>query len=162
MLKKRALYVGSFDPFTNGHFDILNRSLAIFDEVVIVIAKSPSKNNLFSFDERQAMLEELVKDLPQVSVDIWEGLIVEYAKKNNINYIVRGLRPTGDFEIEFQMAAMNRKLSGTVETVFLMSDEDTYFVSSSLVKEIHGHGGNIDEFVPTKILKKMNEKKKNK
>jgi pantetheine-phosphate adenylyltransferase len=161
MDKKSALYAGSFDPFTNGHFDIVERGLTLFDEITIVIAVSPSKKSLIAKDERKLLLEKLYVDNPKVKIDTWDGLIVEYAKINKINSIIRGLRPTGDFEIEFQMASMNRKLHSGAETVFLMTGENHYYVSSSLVKEVHNHGGDISEFVPPVVLEYL-ENGKNK
>ncbi len=152
---KKAIYSGSFDPFTKGHEDILRRSLKIFDEVTILIAISPNKKPLFTIEERLKMISELFENEPQVKVDSWEGLIVDYAKKNSIQSIVRGLRPTGDFEIEFQMASMNNHLYPDIETVFLSTSSEHFYVSSSLVKEIHKHGGEIQDFLPDVILKHL-------
>jgi pantetheine-phosphate adenylyltransferase len=152
MDKKSALYAGSFDPFTNGHYDIVKRGLTLFDEITIVIAVSPSKKSLISKDDRKRLLETIYENNPMVKIDTWDGLIVDYAKTNNMGSIIRGLRPTGDFEMEFQMASMNRKLYPDAETVFLMTGENLYYVSSSLVKEVHNHGGDISEFVPTVVL----------
>ncbi len=151
-LKDKALYAGSFDPFTNGHLDIVKRSLELFKEVTILIAVSPSKKPLIPKDERISMIQKIFKDEPRVRVDFFDGLIVDYAKNNNIESIVRGLRPTGDFEIEFQMASMNRKLNSNIETVFLMTGEKFYYVSSSIVKEVLRHGGDISDFVPPLVL----------
>lgn len=156
-MNKKALYAGSFDPFTNGHADIVERAIKIFDEVTIVIATSPTKNPMLSVEERVEVLKELYKDTPSVKVDTFSGLIVDYAKENGIRTLVRGLRPTGDFENEFQMASMNRQLYPGSETIFLNADETTYYISSSLVKEIHGHGGDISEFVPELILKRLSK-----
>jgi pantetheine-phosphate adenylyltransferase len=157
-MARSAIYAGTFDPFTKGHDDILQRALKIFDEIIVLIAVSPSKKPLFSRDERIAMVEEHFANQPQVSVDSWDGLIIDYAKKNSIGSIVRGLRPTGDFEIEFQMAAMNKKLFPDIETVFLMTEGQNYFISSSLVKEIFHHGGNVSDFLPEAVLKKIKGK----
>lgn len=158
-MKRTALYAGSFDPFTNGHLDIVNRALKIFDELVIIVAVSPSKKNFLSTEERVSLLNELFKGDKRVKIDHWDGLVVDYVKRNNIQAIVRGLRPTGDFEIEFQMASMNRKLNSQAETVFLMTGENLYYISSSLVKEIYMHGGEIQDFVPDVIYKKLESKK---
>lgn len=158
MDKKTALYAGSFDPFTNGHFDIVKRALSIFDELTILLAVSPTKKPFIEKDLRKKLLEDIFKDSPQVKIDTWDGLIVDYAKENQIHSIVRGLRPTGDFETEFQMASMNRKLYPGIETVFLMTGENLYYISSSLVKEVHNHGGNIKEFVPSEIFEYLNKK----
>lgn len=158
MTHKKALYAGTFDPFTSGHYDIVVRALNIFDEITIVLAKSPQKKPLFSLEAREGMIAELFSDNKKIKVDRWDGLIVDYAKKNGIGTIVRGLRPTGDFEIEFQMATMNKNLFNGVETLFLMTGSKYYFISSSLVKEVFQHGGDISKFVPPLIFKKLEEK----
>lgn len=158
--KRRALYAGTFDPFTNGHLDILKRALKLFDDVTIVVAKSPSKVPMIPEDVRVEMLKKLFKNNTRVKVDSWSGLIVDYATKNKISSIVRGLRPTGDFEIEFQMASMNRMLKAETDTVFLMTDENNYYVSSTLVREIFFHGGDVSPFVPRLILEEMEKIKK--
>jgi len=152
-MTKKAVYAGTFDPFTNGHADILKRSLDLFDEVTLLIAVSPSKKPLFTTEQRLEMLEELFQDEPRINVDSWSGLLVDYAKTRNIDVIIRGLRPTGDFEVEFQMASMNNKLFPEIETVFLMTEGQNYFISSSLVKEIHNHDGQVKDFVPKTIYK---------
>ena len=152
-IKKKALYAGSFDPFTNGHLDIVKRALKMFDEITILIAVSPSKKPLISKEDRKRILLEIFKDESNVKVDDYDGLIVDYAKKHNIESIVRGLRPTGDFEIEFQMASMNRKLNPECETVFFMTGEKFYYVSSSIVKEVLRHDGEIKDFVPSEVYK---------
>lgn len=154
-MKKTALYAGSFDPITNGHIDIVKRALTIFDELTLVVAVSPSKKPLLSKSKRINLLANLFKNEPKVKIDSWDGLIVDYAKDKNITSIVRGLRPTGDFEMEFQMASMNRKLNPKTETVFLMTGENLYYISSSLVKEVHHHGGDISSFVPDSVLKEL-------
>lgn len=156
---KKAIYAGTFDPFTNGHLDIVKRGLKIFDEVIVLVAVPPSKTPFLSSDVRKSLLNEIFKDEPRVTVDTWDGLIVDYAKNNNITSIIRGLRPTGDFETEFQMATMNRKLNPLTETVFLMTGENLYYISSSLVREIYRHGGNIKEFVPAPIFDELVTKK---
>ncbi len=148
---KKAVYAGTFDPFTNGHDDILKRALNLFDEITVLIAVSPSKVPLFSVEQRTEMLEEHFKDESRVKVDSWDGLLVDYAKKKRIDTIIRGLRPTGDFEVEFQMASMNNKLYPEIETVFLMTEGQNYYISSSLVKEVYKHDGDVSEFVPNVI-----------
>lgn len=158
MSKKTALYAGSFDPFTNGHLDIVNRALKIFDELTIVIAVSPSKKPFIEKEKRVALLEKIFSHEPRVKIDSWDGLLVDYAKNNNIHSVVRGLRPTGDFEIEFQMASMNRKLVKDIETVFLMTGENLYYISSSLVKEVFSHGGDVEEFVPAEIFEELKKR----
>ena len=160
MVKKRALYAGTFDPFTNGHLDIVNRACGIFDEVVVLVAVSPNKKPLMSTEQRVEVLKKIFAHEPKVKVDSWTGLIVEYARKNNISSIVRGLRPTGDFEIEFQMASMNRKINPDCDTVFLMTSEKLYYISSSLVKEVWTHDGEISTFVPPLVHEEMKKLKK--
>lgn len=155
---KKAIYAGTFDPFTNGHQDILVRSLDLFEQVTILIAVSPTKQPLSSMEDRVAMLKEHFKNEPKIKVDSWDGLVVDYARKHKIGAMLRGLRPTGDFEIEFQMASMNQKLYPDLETVFLMTRGKHYFISSTLVKEIYHHGGDISEFVPPTIVKYLTKK----
>ena len=159
-MHRKAVYAGTFDPFTNGHLDILERSLRIFEEVTVLVAVSASKKPLFSREERIAMLEEQFEGHQSVVVDQWSGLIVDYAKEKNIGTIIRGLRPTGDFEIEFQMASMNNKLNPNIETVFFMTEGPNYYISSTLVREVFHHGGEISEFVPAKINEYMRKRKK--
>jgi pantetheine-phosphate adenylyltransferase len=160
--KKRALYAGTFDPFTNGHLDIVQRAVKIFDELVILVAVSPTKHPLMSTEIRVNVLKQLFAHEPKVKVDSWGGLIVEYARQNKIGSIVRGLRPTGDFEIEFQMASMNRKINPDCDTVFLMTSEKLYYISSSLVKEVYTHDGDISTFVPPLVHDQMEKLKKEK
>jgi pantetheine-phosphate adenylyltransferase len=155
---RKAMYAGTFDPFTNGHEDILLRSLELFDEVTILVAKSPSKKPLFTSDERVEMLRETYKDNDKIKVDSCDGLIVDYAKRNDIGTIIRGLRPTGDFEVEFQMASMNKKLYPEIETVFLATKGENYYVSSSLVKEVYKHGRDVAQFLPKNIIKWLEKK----
>ncbi len=157
MEKKCALYAGTFDPFTNGHLDIVQRAIKIFDEVVILVAVSPNKKPFMSTESRVGVLKKLFAHEPKVRVDSWSGLVVEYARQNDIGSIVRGLRPTGDFEIEFQMASMNRKINPDCDTVFLMTSEKLYYISSSLVKEVYTHNGDITPFVPPMVLDEMNK-----
>jgi len=153
---KRAIYPGTFDPFTKGHDDILQRAMRVFDEVTVLVAVAPTKKALFSQDERVKMIQEHFANSKGLKVAKWDGLVVQYAKENNINAIVRGLRPTGDFEMEFQMASMNNHLNNEIDTFFLPTGGSHYFVSSSLVKELHKHGRNIEEFVPEAIMKHIN------
>lgn len=152
---KTALYAGSFDPFTNGHLDIVKRGVALFDKLTVLVAVSPTKKPILTQKRRVELLGEIFKNEPRVEIASWDGLVVEYARQNNIGYIVRGLRPTGDFESEFQMAAMNRSLNEKLETVFLTTSDKLYYVSSSLVKEVWHHGGDISQFVPPQILAEM-------
>ncbi len=158
METKRALYAGTFDPFTNGHLDIVQRALKVFDEIVIVVAVSPNKKPLLSTEQRVGILKKLFAHEPKVKVDSWSGLVVEYARQHSIGSIVRGLRPTGDFEIEFQMASMNRKINPECDTVFLMTSEKLYYISSSLVKEVFYHNGDVTSFVPPIVYEELKKK----
>ncbi len=153
-----AVYPGSFDPVTNGHLDIIERSAKLFDKVIVGVLNNSSKNPIFSFDERVEMLTEVTAHIGNVEISSFEGLLVDYVESNNIDVIVKGLRAISDFEIEFQMALMNRKLSSEVETMFLMTSQEYSYLSSSLVKEVFRHGGEICEFVPNLVLNRMKEK----
>lgn len=157
MSSSRAIYAGSFDLFTNGHYEIVKRAQKVFDELTILVAVSPYKKTLFNHQQRVEMLARLFAKDKKIKLDFWNGLIVEYAKKNQIFTIIRGLRPTGDFEGEFQMASMNRRLHPEIDTIFFMTGPDHYFLSSTLIKEIYGHGGNIKEFIPSEIYQYLLE-----
>lgn len=161
MQKKSALYAGTFDPFTNGHLDIVQRAAALFDELTLLVAVSPTKKPTLSKERRVELLTELFKHDQKIKVESWGGLVVDYARQHNVGHIVRGLRPTGDFEVEFQMASMNRKLNPQLDTVFLMTSERLYYISSSLVKEVWQHDGDISGFVPPLILDEMKKLKGN-
>lgn len=156
---KRAIYPGTFDPFTKGHEDILKRALKVFDEITVLVAVSPSKKALFSQKERVEMIEETFLKDSRVKVDSWDGLVVEYAKSKGIQALVRGLRPTGDFEMEFQMASMNGHLYSEIDTFWLPTGGKHYFVSSTLVKELYTHGRDIGEFIPQTVLGYLKKKK---
>jgi len=155
---RRALYSGTFDPLTNGHKYIVETALKFFDEIIILIAVHPNKKSLFSGEERYQMLSEVFKKSSKITIDKWDGLVVDYARENQVDALIRGLRPTGDFEGEYQMASMNKSLYPEIETVFFMTPGELNFISSSLVKEIAGHKGDISSFVPQYINKKINEK----
>lgn len=148
---KKAIYAGSFDPYTNGHLGISQRALKLFDELHIVIAVSPHKKGLMSYEQRLEIISDIWRHEKRVKIVTWEGLLVDYAKQNKINFLVRGLRPTGDFDSEFLMASMNRKLLKNCDTVFLAAS-DNYYLSSSVVKEVYSHGGDIEPFVPKQIF----------
>ena len=149
---KKAIYPGTFDPFTKGHDDILQRALRVFDEVTVLVAVAPTKKSLFTQDERVEMIARHIEGKEGLKVDKWDGLVVQYAKEKEINAIIRGLRPTGDFEMEFQMASMNNHLYNEIDTFFLPTGGNHYFVSSSLVKELHKHGKDVSEFVPQAVM----------
>jgi len=155
---KIAIYPGSFDPITNGHLDILERAMKLFDKVIITIARNSAKNPLFSEKERLAMIKEAVKDLEGVEVDSFDGLLVEYARKKKATAVVRGLRAISDFEYELQMALMNRRLNEQLVTVFLMPNEKYTYLNSSIVREIARHQGDVKDFVPQHVYRKLMEK----
>ena len=150
-MKRQAIYPGSFDPITNGHLDILERALRVFDGVVIAIAQNHSKTGLFDAEQRAALVREAVAEIPQVEVELFNGLLVDYVRQRGASAIVRGLRAVADFDYEFQLALMNRQLYPDVDTVFLMTDQRYLYVSSSMVKEIARLGGDISAFVPEPV-----------
>ncbi|HEY8739734.1 MAG TPA: pantetheine-phosphate adenylyltransferase [Candidatus Dormibacteraeota bacterium] len=152
---KIALYPGSFDPFTLGHLDILERACGIFDRVIVGVLRNPNKTPLFSVEERIEMIQESLAGNQQVRVDAFEGLTVEFAQGIEAAAIVRGLRATSDFESEFQMALFNRKLAPGITTVFLMTSFANVFLSSSLVKEVASHGGDVEFAVPPSVARRL-------
>jgi pantetheine-phosphate adenylyltransferase len=154
---KTAIYPGSFDPITNGHLDIIKRALKLFDRLIVAVGANMEKNPLFSVKEREELISESTKGL-NVEIDSFDGLLVDYAKKKKITTIVRSLRALSDFEYEFQMAVVNRKLAPDMESVFLMTDKDYFFLNSSVVKQIAMHHGNVSCFVPKNVEKKLKEK----
>jgi len=166
MSKRVGLYPGSFDPITNGHIDIIKRSLRVVDKLVIGIAVNVGKTGLFSLEERENLVTSDIKKLgleEVVEVKSFEGLLVNYAKEIDAKLIIRGLRAVTDFEYEFQMTGMNSRLDSNIETVFLMASENQQFISSRLVKEIFMFGGDISSFVSSNVLKEMKlQQKKNK
>ncbi len=155
---KIALYPGTFDPITNGHVDLVQRALKLFDKVVIAIAFAHHKKPLFSFDERVALVEEIFKDSDNVSVVGFEGLLVDFAKQQNAHAVIRGLRAVSDFEYEFGLANMNRSLDENFEAVFLTPSQEYSFVSSTLVREVAKLGGDVSKFVPPPVLTAFGKK----
>ena len=155
---KIAIYPGTFDPITNGHLDIIERAVKMFDTVTVAIARNSSKNPLFSDGERVELIREAVKGWKQVEVDSFEGLLVDYVKKKKASIVLRGLRAISDFEYEFQLALTNRKLSDSFETLFLMPSERYTYLNSTIVREIARLGGDVGDFVPP-VVKKALEKK---
>jgi pantetheine-phosphate adenylyltransferase len=157
-----ALYPGSFDPVTNGHLDLVERALSIFDRLVIAVAVNPDKAGLFSIDERCDLLRESVRhvfgDEPRIEVDSFEGLLVHYAAARGIRAIIRGLRAVSDFEYEFHMANMNRTLNREVDFMFLMTGEANFYVSSRLIREVARFGGNVTGLVPEPVVRRLEEK----
>lgn len=153
-----AIYPGSFDPLTNGHMDIIERALDIFDKVIIAVLHNPSKKTLFTIEERVEMINQSFNGRNPILVDSFGGLLVDYAKMKNAVAIIRGMRAISDFESEFQMALMNRKLNKKVQSVFLMTGFRWIFTSSSIIKEAAQFGGDISDMVPAPVLLKMKEK----
>jgi pantetheine-phosphate adenylyltransferase len=162
-MKKIAVYPGSFDPITNGHVDIIKRGLRMFDELIILIAYNRNKKTLFSVEERSEMIREVIKDCKNVRVDCSDGLLVEFVKDSGANVILRGLRALSDFEYEFQLALINRRLNREIETVFLMTGYKWFYTSSTIIKEAASIGGSVKGLVPEivnlKLMEKFNNKK---
>ncbi len=157
-MKKIAVYPGSFDPITNGHLDLIKRGLKMFDEIIVLIATNPEKKSLFTVEERLAIIREVYKDNDRVRVDHYPGLLVEYLSNIGAKIIFRGLRALSDFEYEFQMALMNRRLSRDVETVFLMAGFQWFYTSSSIIKEAASLGGSVKGMVPEIVCRRLHEK----
>ena len=153
-----AIYPGSFDPITSGHVDIIHRALEMFDRVVVAIAENVRKAALFSIDERKKHILDAVKGNLRVEVDAFEGLLVDYVESRGSHFVVRGLRALADFEYEFQLAHMNRRLGKRLDTVFLMTSEKDFYVSSSLVKEVAQFGGDVDGLVPPGVARALASK----
>ncbi len=153
-----AVYPGSYDPITNGHVDIILRGLELFDRVVVAALKNPSKIHLFTLEERIDMMKKTFEGCERIEVDYFEGLLVDYLKKKNTYTVVRGLRAISDFEVEFQMALMNRSIENEIETIFLVPSINYSFLSSKLVKEIYKFGGEIGSMVPDVVDLKLKEK----
>lgn len=157
-MHKIAVYPGSFDPITNGHVDIIKRGQRMFDELIILIAFNPIKKTLFSVEERLEMIREVIKDCKNVRADSDEGLLVEYMKREGANVILRGLRALSDFEHEFQLALINRRLNREMETVFLMTGYKWFYISSTIIKEAASLGGSVKGLVPEIVNQKFQEK----
>lgn len=155
---RRVIYPGTFDPVTNGHIDIIKRAIELFDEIVVTVAKNPAKTELFSVDERIFMLKESLKDYPNIVIDSFDGLIVEHAKEVGAVGIIRGLRAVSDFEFEFQMALMNRRLSNGLKTIFLMPHEKYTYLNSTIIRNVSQFDGDISELVPKIVEEKLKEK----
>lgn len=157
-MEKIAIYPGSFDPLTNGHIDIIERGLMVFDKVVVAILHNPSKKGLFAVKERVELIEKSLEDIPNIEVDSFDGLLVDYAIKRNANAILRGMRAVSDFENEFQMAMMNRKLNKDIQTVFMMTGLRWIFTSSSVIKEAARFGGDVSSMVPPVVNQRLIDK----
>jgi pantetheine-phosphate adenylyltransferase len=150
----RAIFPGSFDPITNGHLDVVKRGIKLFDELIIAVGRSPVKNQLFSPEERVEMISELIADRPRVSVESFEGLMVEYATARQATVVLRGLRSLTDVQYEFQLAMTNRAVAG-IETIFIMTSEQYGFTSSTLIREIASLGGDLSNLIPANVHKRL-------
>ncbi|MDD2430622.1 MAG: pantetheine-phosphate adenylyltransferase [Firmicutes bacterium] len=155
---KIAVCPGSFDPLTNGHVDIINRAAMVFDKVIVAVLHNPNKKPLFTMEEREKMIKESLENLPNVEVESFSGLLVDYARQRGACAIVRGLRAVSDFEIELMQASVNRKLAPEVETIYMMTSNDFSFLSSSVVKEVASFNGDVTCMVPKVVAKKLAEK----
>lgn len=157
-MRKIAVYPGSFDPITNGHVDIIKRGLRMFDELIVLIAHNPNKKTLFSVNERLEMIREVIKDCNNIRVDSYDGLLVDFVKNAGANVILRGLRALSDFEYEFQLALINRRLNRDIETVFLMTGYRWFYTSSTIINEAASLGGSVKGLVPDIVNQKLVEK----
>jgi len=157
-MKRIAIYPGSFDPVTNGHLDIVERGLTIFDHIIVAILHNPAKASLFSVEERMDMLQQSMKNFSNVEFDTFSGLLVDYAVQRRAHAILRGMRAVSDFEYEFQMALMNRRLKREIQTVFLMTGLRWIFTSSSIIKEAAQFGGDIEDMVPQIVNDRLKTK----
>lgn len=155
---KVAVYPGTFDPITNGHLSIVNRALKIFDRLIIAILNNPQKKPLFTLEERIYMIKEVLRERDNIEVDFFDGLLVDYVVRKRSNVVLRGLRAMSDFEYEFQMALMNRKLNREVQSIFLMTDYKWFYTSSTIIKEAASLNGDISGLVPPIVCKKLKEK----
>jgi pantetheine-phosphate adenylyltransferase len=157
-MAKMAIYPGSFDPITNGHLSILRRALTIFDSVTIAVAANPNKSTLFTLEERMEMIRESTKNDEKVFLDSFDGLLVDYVSSKKTNIILRGMRALSDFDYEFQMSLMNRKLNRNIQSIFMMTDYKWLFTSSTIIKEAASYGGTIKGLVPDIVCQKLKEK----
>jgi pantetheine-phosphate adenylyltransferase len=155
---KIGVYPGTFDPITHGHTDIITRSLRVFDKVVVAVAPNPAKHPLFNLAERLDMVTLVMKDIDRVEVTSFDGLLVDYVERSGAHAIIRGLRAISDFEHEFQMALINRKLARNVETVFLMPSEEYSYLSSTIIKDVAKHGGSLTEFLHPEVARRLQER----
>jgi len=155
---KIAVYPGSFDPITNGHLDIIERAICIFDELIVAVAINPHKSTLFSVQERISMIKEVTQALTKVKVKKFSGLLIDFMKQNNAHVIIRGMRAISDFEYESQLALMNKKLAPEIETIFMVTDYKYAYLNSGIVKEIASFKGCVSQLVPEIVEKKLKEK----
>lgn len=157
---KKAVCPGSFDPITNGHIDIIKRAAELFDEVTVLVVTNPDKKCVFSPEERCSLIEKAIEGSENVKVDSFSGLLADYVKQNGMSAIVKGIRSSSDFEYEFQMALANRSLAPNAETVFITADPQNMYVSSSLIRQIAGFGGDVSDFVPKNIVLEIEKRLK--
>jgi pantetheine-phosphate adenylyltransferase len=155
---KLGIYAGTFDPITHGHADIITRSLSVFDQVMVAVAPNPTKRPLFTLEERIEMVRLVTKELPGVQVTSFEGLLVEFVRRMGARAVIRGLRAISDFEYEFQMALVNRKLDSSIETVFFMPREEYSYLTSSLIKDVGRHGGDLNKFLHPDVARRLQER----
>ena len=155
---RTVIYPGSFDPLTNGHLDVVQRATKLFDRVIVAVARNESKHPLFTLEERVQMVARAVRQLPHVEADSFEGLLMDYVERRSAQAVIRGLRAVSDFEFEFQLALMNRKLNERIETIFMMPKDTYTFLSSRIVKEIASLGGDVSAFVPADVRAALAEK----
>ena len=153
-----AVFPASFDPVTNGHLDIIERARSVFDELIVAVAANVSKRGLFSTEERVGVLKEVLRDMPGIRIDVVDGLLVDYARQVGARVVIRGLRAMSDFEYEFEMALMNKHLYPELETVFMMTSQKYFYVSSSRLKELSRFGSDVSAFVPAIVDRKLREK----
>ncbi len=153
-----AVYPGSFDPITNGHLDVIRRASRLYDKLIVGVLNNINKKPMFTAEERKAMIDSEIKDLPTVSCDIFSGLLVDFAKQNGASVIVKGLRTVADFEYEFQMALLNKSLNPEYETMFMMTDTKYSYISSSMVKEVAKYNGELNGLVPENVIEKIKQK----
>ncbi|HEY3449882.1 MAG TPA: pantetheine-phosphate adenylyltransferase [Myxococcales bacterium] len=153
-----VIYPGSFDPLTNGHLSLIHRALSMFDRLIVAVAHNPKKQPLFTVEERMTLIRDAIDNDPRVEIDSFEGLLVNYARRRKVKLLLRGLRAVSDFEYEFQMANMNRTLDSEIETVFVMTGEDYFYVSSQIVREVASLGGDVSNLVPPNVLAKLNQR----
>lgn len=153
-----AIYAGTFDPVTNGHVDLLERAARVFDHVIVAVAINKNKRTLFSLEERVALLQKVLSDFPNVKVEGFDTLLLDFAKSHQANVILRGIRAVADFDYEFQLATMNRSMNPTIETMFMMPDEKYMYISASLVREIATLGGDVAKFVPPVVAEALHKK----
>ncbi|MCH7926551.1 MAG: pantetheine-phosphate adenylyltransferase [Deltaproteobacteria bacterium] len=161
-MDKIAIYAGSFDPFTKGHQNVIDRGLRVFDKIIVALAHNVSKKTIFSFDDRIEIIKEIYKDRDNIVVDSFEGLLVDYSKKIGTSVLLRGMRSVSDFEYELQMALANKTLYSEIETIFIVTDSKYSHISSSLIREIVSLGGSVKKMVPGVVERRLKEKQKQK